>query len=33
VPSPDGTTLAFASDREGPPRICLIDPDGTRFVG
>ncbi|MBS1124710.1 MAG: Tol-pal system beta propeller repeat protein [Deltaproteobacteria bacterium] len=31
VPSPDGTTLAFASDREGPPRICLIDPDGTRF--
>ncbi len=31
VPSPDGTTLAFTSDREGPPRICLLDPDGTKF--
>jgi len=31
VPSPDGTTLVFTSDREGPPRLCVIDPDGTKF--
>jgi Tol biopolymer transport system component len=31
TPSPDGKTIAFASDREGPPRLCLIDPDGTKF--
>ena len=30
-PSPDAKVLAFTSDREGPPRICLIDPDGTTF--
>ncbi len=31
VPSPDSTTIAFISDREGPPRICLIAADGTKF--
>jgi Tol biopolymer transport system component len=29
TPSPDGTTLAFLSDREGPSRIFLMSPDGT----
>lgn len=31
VPSPDATTIAFMSDREGPPRVCLIAADGTKF--
>ena len=31
VPSPDGKTIAFTSDREGPPRIFLIATDGTKF--
>jgi TolB protein len=30
-PSPDGKTIAFLSDREGKPRVCLIDADGTKF--
>lgn len=29
TPSPDGNTLAFLSDREGPVRIFLMAPDGT----
>lgn len=29
APSPRGDTLAFLSDREGPPRIFLVNPDGT----
>jgi len=28
--SPDGTTIAFVSDREGRPRIFLMGADGTR---
>jgi len=31
VPSPDAQTLAFITDREGPPRVCLIAADGTKF--
>jgi len=31
VPSPDGKTIVFTSDREGPPRLCLITADGTGF--
>lgn len=31
VASPDATTIAFTSDREGPPRLCLIAADGTKF--
>jgi TolB protein len=30
VPSPDGQTIAFLSDREGPSRIFVMAPDGTR---
>lgn len=29
VPSPDRKTIAFLSDREGPPRLFLMNPDGT----
>ena len=29
--SPDGKTIAFLSDREGPPRIFLVNPDGTKL--
>ena len=29
--SPDGKTIAFLSDREGPPRIFLVSPDGTNL--
>ncbi len=31
IPSPDATTIAFTSDREGAPRVCLIAADGTKF--
>lgn len=31
VPSPDGKTIAFTSDRAGPPRLYLIAADGTDF--
>lgn len=32
VPSPDGTTIAFQSDREGiAPRLFLVKPDGTEL--
>jgi TolB protein len=31
VPSPDGKTLAFSSDREGPLRLFLVNPDGTNL--
>ena len=31
VPSPDGETLAFLSDREGMPRIFLLGADGTQL--
>ncbi len=31
VVSPDASTIAFMSDREGPPRVCLVAADGTKF--
>ncbi|NVB81362.1 MAG: hypothetical protein HOV81_23400 [Kofleriaceae bacterium] len=31
VPSPDGKTLAFSSDREGPVRLFLMNADGTNL--
>lgn len=31
VVSPDATTIAFLTDREGPPRVSLIAADGTKF--
>lgn len=31
APSPDGKTIAFLSDREGMPRIFLIDADGANL--
>jgi Tol biopolymer transport system component len=31
VPSPDGKTLAFSSDREGPVRLFLMAADGTHL--
>ncbi|HEY5938496.1 MAG TPA: LpqB family beta-propeller domain-containing protein [Kofleriaceae bacterium] len=30
APSPDGKTIAFLSDREGPMRLFLMAPDGTK---
>lgn len=31
TPSPDGTTIAFLSDRDGTARIYLMNPDGTNL--
>ncbi len=31
VVSPDAKTIAFLTDREGVPRVCLIAGDGTKF--
>ncbi len=31
APSPDGRTLAFSSDREGPVRLFVMNPDGTQL--
>lgn len=31
APSPDGKTLAFSSDREGPVRLFLMNADGTQL--